>query len=146
MSVCLLCTLTLGSCGQQQNLIFAFSSSKIMCSSPQPSWWPPLDLLQYVNVGLAPGIPKLDTVFQTQSNCQAEGNNHFSYCWLNLANTALYVVRFHCCNSTLQCWYNIFLSISVNTFWKYQVRQNFRLSIYERKLFKISYTEIKAFL
>lgn len=48
--------------------------ARTMYSSPCSSWWPPMDLLQYVQVHLLLGRPKLGPVLPTAHWCWGEGS------------------------------------------------------------------------
>lgn len=82
---------------------FQSLSLYIICSDSWPSWWPPVDLLQSVNVCFVLGTPELDTGPQMQfCKCQIEGKNHStgraSYA---CTNTTLDAVGPLCCKDTL---------------------------------------------
>lgn len=64
---------------------------------------PSLVLLQFVDLSLIQGAPKLDTVFQMCSHIRcAEGNNHLPLtAGYALSYTALYTVGFRCYKGTL---------------------------------------------
>lgn len=70
---------------------------------------PSLVLLQFVDLSLIQGVPKLDTVFQMCSHIRyAEGNNHLPLtAGYALSYTALYAVGLRCYKGTLWLMYNL---------------------------------------